>query len=44
MDNRDDLVMQGRDPQLEKGIEILMEEIRKHPKKLPPPPPPPVKN
>jgi len=44
VDNRDDLVMMGRDPQLEKGIEILMEEIRKNPKRLPPPPPAPVKN
>ncbi len=44
VDNRDDLVMTGRDPQLEKGIEILMEEIRKNPKRLPPPPPAPVKN
>jgi tricorn protease len=44
VDNRDDLVVQGRDPQLEKGIEVVLEEIRKHPKTLPPVPPPPVKN
>ena len=44
VDNRDDLVVQGRDPQLEKGIEVLMEEIRKSPKKLPEPPAPPVRN
>jgi tricorn protease len=44
VDQRDDLVMQGKDPQLEKGIEVLMEQIRKNPKTLPPPPAPPVKN
>jgi len=44
VDNRDDLVVQGHDPQLEKGIEVVLEEIRKNPKTLPPPPPPPVKN
>jgi tricorn protease len=44
VDNRDDLVVQGRDPQLEKGIEIVTERIRSAPKGLPPVPPPPVKN
>ena len=44
VDNRDDLVAQGRDPQLEKGIEIVMQEIRKSPRTLPPAPAPPVKN
>ncbi len=44
VDNRDDLVVQGRDPQLEKGIEVVMEQIRKAPKTLPPVPAPPVKN
>jgi len=44
LDNRDDLVMKGRDPQLEKGIELVLEEIRKNPKPLPPRPPDPVKN
>jgi tricorn protease len=44
VDNRDDLVMQGRDPQLEKGIEILLAEIAKAPKALTPVPPDPVKN
>ena len=44
VDNRDDLVVQGRDPQLEKGIEVVMEQIRKSPKTLPPVPAPPVKN
>jgi len=36
--------VQGRDPQLEKGIEVVMEQIRKSPKTLPPVPAPPVKN
>ncbi len=44
VDNRDDLVVRGRDPQLEKGIEIVLEQIRRGPKALPPVPPPPVKN
>jgi tricorn protease len=44
VDNRDDLVVQGRDPQLEKGIEVVMEQIRKSPKTLPSVPQPPVKN
>jgi len=44
VDNRDDLVVQGRDPQLEKGIEIVTQEIKKNPKTLPPVPAPPVKN
>jgi hypothetical protein len=35
VDNRPDLVMQGRDPQLEKAIELVMKEIQEHPKKLP---------
>ncbi len=39
VDNRPDLVMKGQDPQLEKAIELLMKEIREHPKKLPPRPP-----
>jgi len=43
VDQRDDLVMQGKDPQLEKGIAVLMEQIGKSPKVLPPPPAPPVK-
>ena len=30
--------MQGRDPQLEKAIELVMKEIQEHPKKLPPRP------
>jgi tricorn protease len=43
VDQRDDLVMQGKDPQMEKAVEVLMEQIRKSPKSLPAPPPPPVK-
>ncbi len=44
VDNRDDLVVQGRDPQLEKGIDVVMEQIRKNSRKLPPRPPYPMKN
>ncbi len=44
VDNRDDLVVQGRDPQLEKGIEVVLEEIRKNPKALPTVPAPAPKN
>ncbi|MBZ5565979.1 MAG: PDZ domain-containing protein [Acidobacteriia bacterium] len=39
VDNRPDLVMAGHDPQLEKAIEVVMKEIREHPKRLPPRPP-----
>ena len=42
VDNRDDLVVQGHDPQLEKAIEVLLKEIEQNPRTLPPPPPPPV--
>ncbi len=44
VDNRDDLVVQGHDPQLEKGIEVVLDEIRKNPKSIPPRPAPPVKD
>jgi tricorn protease len=44
VDNLDNLVMQGLDPQLEKAIEILLAEIKKSPKSLPPAPPGPLKN
>jgi len=37
--NTPDLVREGRDPQLEKAIQVVMQEIREHPKKLPPRPP-----
>ena len=39
VDNRPDLVMQGRDPQLERGIAILLEELAKHPPATPKRPP-----
>ncbi|NOZ56967.1 MAG: protease, partial [Calditrichaeota bacterium] len=39
VDNRPDLVVKGRDPQLEKAIEVIMEKIRKEPKTFPPRPP-----
>jgi len=35
IDNRPDLVVQGRDPQLEKAIEIIMKKIKEEPKKVP---------
>jgi tricorn protease len=37
--NTPDLVHAGHDPQLEKAIQMVMQEIREHPKKLPPRPP-----
>lgn len=39
VDNRPDLVMEGKDPQLEKATEVVLKEIREHPKQLPPRPP-----
>jgi len=44
VDNLDNLVMQGKDPQLEKAIEIILAEIKKNPKSLPSAPPGPMKN
>jgi tricorn protease len=38
VDNPPDLVMKGRDPQLEKAIEVVMKAITEQPKKLPPRP------
>ena len=38
VDNPPDAVVKGRDPQLEKAVEMLMEKIRSNPKKLPPRP------
>ncbi len=35
VDNRPDLVVEGRDPQLEKAIDYLMEQIKKDPPKMP---------
>ena len=39
MDARPDLVVAGRDPQLEKAIEIINEELRKNPPRHPARPP-----
>lgn len=36
-------LLDGRDPQLDKGIEVLLELLRDDPRPLPTPPPPPVK-
>ncbi|HEX2643958.1 MAG TPA: S41 family peptidase, partial [Thermoanaerobaculia bacterium] len=36
-------VIDGRDPQLEKGVEVLLEQMAKEPRKLPTRPAPPVK-
>ncbi|HTS67571.1 MAG TPA: S41 family peptidase, partial [Terriglobia bacterium] len=38
VDNTPDLVMKGRDPQLERAIEEVMKAIKEHPKRLPPKP------
>ena len=35
VDNPPDLVLKGQDPQLEKAVEMLMEQIKAHPKTLP---------
>jgi len=32
-------VNQGRDPQLDRAVQVLMSKIKKHPRRLPPPPP-----
>ncbi|MGB8012841.1 MAG: PDZ domain-containing protein [Terriglobales bacterium] len=39
VDNPPDLVLKGQDPQLEKAVEMLMEQIKTNPKKLPATPP-----
>lgn len=39
VDNPPDLVVKGEDPQLEKAIELVMEQIKANPKKLPAGPP-----
>ncbi len=39
VDNPPDLVVKGQDPQLEKAVEMLMEQIKANPKKLPARPP-----
>jgi tricorn protease len=38
VDNPPDLVMKGRDPQLEKAIELVMKAIQEQPRRLPPRP------
>lgn len=49
VDNPPDQVMKGRDPQLEKAIELVTQDMKEHPKKLPARPPdlpayPPIKH
>jgi tricorn protease len=39
VDNRPDLVVKGQDPQLEKAIDMVMQQIKANPKKFPPTPP-----
>ncbi len=39
VENRPEQVVSGKDPQLDKALELVMKEIQEHPKKLPPPPP-----
>jgi tricorn protease len=39
VDNRPDLVMEGRDPQLERGLKLLLEELEKRPPVKPRRPP-----
>ena len=39
VDNRPDLVVKGQDPQLEKAIDLVLQQINANPKKLPPTPP-----
>jgi tricorn protease len=43
VDNLPHLVAKGRDPQLEEAIEVILQKIKKEPKKLPKRPPYPVK-
>ena len=40
VENRPEQVISGKDPQLEKAIEVVMKSIEENPKSLPPPPPP----
>ena len=42
LDNRPDLVAQGEDPQLQKAIDLVMEELQKNPPERPARPPYPV--
>jgi tricorn protease len=43
VDNGPKALLEGRDPQLERGIQVLMKEIEEHPVHLPERPAPPVK-
>lgn len=43
VDNFPDLVIEGKDPQLEKAIEVIMRKIEEEPKKLPQRPPYPIR-
>ncbi len=43
VDNDPKSLIEGKDPQLEKGIEVIMKEIQEDPRPLPPHPAPPVK-
>ena len=38
VENRPEDVVKGRDPQLEKAIEVVLKEMKESPKKLPPRP------
>jgi tricorn protease len=44
VDNLPDQVVLGRDPQLEKAIEVIMRKLKEEPKKLPERPPYPVRD
>lgn len=44
LDNLPDQVVLGRDPQLEKAIEVIMKKLEEEPKKLPERPPYPVRD
>jgi len=44
LDNLPDQVISGRDPQLEKAIEVIMQKLKEEPKKLPERPPYPVRD
>jgi tricorn protease len=39
IENRPEQVVSGKDPQLDKAIEVVMKAIQENPKKLPPRPP-----
>ena len=39
VENTPDKLAAGHDPQMEKAVDLLMQQIREHPKVLPPPPP-----